>query len=399
MTSKNQAAFDRALQRIPWATQTNAKRHDSDGATRRPQFIERAKGCRMWDLDGKEYIDFRAALGPITLGYQHPEVDAAVRQQMERGTLFSMSSPLEYEAAESLLQTIGWADKIRFMKTGADVNACCLRLARSYTGRDHLLTSGYHGYQDWFTLGWGNPGIPESLNHYVHSIDYADVDAIDRVFDKHGHELAAVVVVPVEWWREPSQEYLQVLRAKCDEYGTLLIFDEVLTGFRIAKGGAEEYFGITPDLAGYAKGMANGYPLSAFAGKSEYMDTLDRTTITTTYAGETLSLAAGIKVMEILNREPVIEHLFTMGERLRAGFDTIFREADFPAETVGLAPAITIRFEDEVDLHSPLRARLFDQLYDKGIFANKEWLISYAHQPSDIDETLEKMRESVKTVH
>lgn len=350
----------------------------------------------MWDLDDKEYIDFRAALGPITLGYQHPEVDEAVRKQMERGTLFSMSSPLEYEAAESLLNTLGWADKIRFMKTGADVNACCLRLARSFTGRDHLLTSGYHGYQDWFTLGWANPGIPESLNQYVHSIDYADFEAIERVFDENGHELAAVVVVPVEWWREPSKEYLQVLRQKCDEYGSLLIFDEVLTGFRLANGGAQEFFEVTPDLAGYAKGIANGYPLSAFAGKAEFMDTLDRTTITTTYAGETLSLAAAIKVMEILNREPVIEHIFDMGNRLRIGFDSIFKEAGFPAETVGLAPAITIRFEDEIDLHSPLRARLFDHLYDRGIFANKEWLISYAHQPSDIDETLEKMRESVK---
>lgn len=398
MTPKNKEAFDRALKRIPWATQTNAKRHDSDGATQRPPFIERAKGCRMWDLDGKEYIDYRAALGPITLGYQFAEVDDAVRRQMERGTLFSMSSPLEYETAELILQTIGWADKLRFMKTGADANACCLRLARSYTGRDHLLTSGYHGYQDWFTLGWANPGIPQSLNQYVHEIDYANLEAVEHVFEKHGHEIAAVVVVPVEWWREPSKEYLRTLRAKCDEYGSLLIFDEVLTGFRIAKGGAQEYFGVTPDLAAYAKGIANGYPLSAFAGKGDFMDTLDRTIITTTYAGETLSLAAASKVMEIMAREPVIEHLFTMGERLRAGFRAIFQETSFPAETVGLAPAITIRFEDEENFHSPLRAKLFDQLYEKGVFANKEWLISYSHQPEDIDETLEKMSQAVKAI-
>ncbi|MGY8695273.1 MAG: aminotransferase class III-fold pyridoxal phosphate-dependent enzyme, partial [Verrucomicrobiia bacterium] len=174
MTPKNQALFQRALEKIPWATQTNAKRHDSDGATTRPPFIQRAKGCRMWDIDDKEYIDFRSALGPITLGYQYQEVDDAVRRQMEQGVLFSMSSPIEIETSEAILDTIGWADKIRFMKTGADVNACCLRLARSYTGRDHILNSGYHGYQDWFTLDWENPGIPQSLNNYVHSIEYDD---------------------------------------------------------------------------------------------------------------------------------------------------------------------------------------------------------------------------------
>ena len=396
MTPKNQALFQRALEKIPWATQTNAKRHDSDGATTRPPFIQRAKGCRMWDIDDKEYIDFRSALGPITLGYQYQEVDDAVRRQMEQGVLFSMSSPIEIETSEAILDTIGWADKIRFMKTGADVNACCLRLARSYTGRDHILNSGYHGYQDWFTLDWENPGIPQSLNNYVHSIEYDDIEAINRVFASHGNELAAVVVVPVEWWREPSKNYLQTLRAKCDEYGTLLIFDEVLTGFRIANGGAQEYFGITPDLAAYAKGMANGYPLSAYAGKREYMDTLDRTTITTTYAGETLSLAAAKTVMEIMNREPVIEHLFAMGERLKTGFDSIFQETNYPAKTVGLAPAITINFEDEIGQHSPLRAKLFDHLYNNGIFANKEWLINYSHQPTDIDQTLDAMRQAVK---
>ena len=352
----------------------------------------------MWDLDDNEYIDFRSALGPITLGYAYPEVDDAVRDQIDKGAIFSMASPIEIEAAESILKTIGWADKIRFMKTGADANACCLRLARSYTGRDHLLTSGYHGYQDWFTLGWANPGIPESLNQYVHSIDYGDLESIERIFAERGNELAAVVIVPVEWWREPSKEYLETLRRKCDEYGTLLIFDEVLTGFRLGKGGAQEYFDVTPDLAAYAKGIANGYPLSAFAGKAEYMDTLNRTTITTTYAGETLSLAAAKAVMRIMNRKPVIEHLFAMGERLRIGFDSLFSETGFPAKTVGLAPAITIQFADEVDLHSPLRASLFDELYQLGIFANKEWLVNYSHQPEDIDQTLEAMAKAIKRV-
>ena len=238
--------------------------------------------------------------------------------------------------------------------------------------------------------------MPKSLNDYVHSIDYGDLEAIDRIFDRWADQLAAALVVPVEWSQEPSEKYVQKLRSKCDEYGTLLIYDEVLTGFRLGKGGAQEYFGITPDLSAFAKGMANGYPLSAFAGKARYMDTLNQTIITTTYAGETLSLAASKAVMEVFQREPVFEHIFAMGERLREGFDAIFDEFDFPSQTVGLAPAVTIAFEGDEEQSSARRHDLFNHLYKTGIFANNEWFISYSHQADDIDQTLDKMQEAVK---
>lgn len=350
----------------------------------------------MWDLDGKQYIDYRAALGPIILGYGWPEVDEAVRRQMEDGVLFSMASPLELEAAEAILQTLAWPDRIRFMKTGADACACCLRLARSHTGREHFLTSGYHGYQDWFALGWPKSGIPEDLNRYVHTVDYGDIEAVDRVFDQFGEQLAAAHVVPVEWNKEPSGAYLRRLRERCDEHGTVLVFDEILTGFRLGKAGAVEYFGITPDLAAYAKAIANGYPLSAYAGTTAFMETLNQTIITTTYAGETLSLAAALAVMGILQREPVHTHIVETGQRLRDGFDAIFREFDYPAHTVGLAPAATIRFEgDEAEAETRQRT-LFNKLYDLGIFANPEWFITYSHGTADIDETLDKMRQAVR---
>lgn len=401
MSPAHWAHYQRALSHIPWATQTNAKRYDTDFIPAQPPFIERAKGCRMWDMDGKEYIDYRAALGPIILGYQYEEVDEAVRHEMARGTLFSMASPLEAEAAEAILETLGWADKIRFMKTGADVCSCCLRLARSFTGRDHLATSGYHGYQDWFALaiGWPNPGVPRALNDYIHTLDYGDVDSVERVFAAHGKELAAVIVSPVEWNRNPSPEYLRALRAKCDAYGTVLIFDEVLTGFRLAKGGAAEYFGVEPDLAAYAKGVANGYPLSAYAGKAEVMDTLNRSIITTTYAGETLSLAAAIAVMQVFQREPVFEHMFRLGARLRKGFDEAFDAFKYPARMVGVDLAATIAFDGDENERLENRRELFDKLYQKGIFANNEWFTTYSHREADIDETIEKLRESLEELN
>ncbi|MEX0324896.1 MAG: aspartate aminotransferase family protein [Puniceicoccaceae bacterium] len=398
MDSENNKYLERALRTIPWGTQTNAKRHERDGMEERPAFIKQASGCRMWDLDGREFIDYRAALGPIILGYCHEPVDAAVRAQMELGTLFSMASPIEVEAAEAVLGTIGWADKIRFMKTGADVCTCCLRLARSRTGRDHMLTVGYHGYHDWFAFDWPNPGVPESLKQYIHPVDYGDKEAADKVFVEHGPELAAAITVPIEWDMEPDGEFLQHLRKLCDAHGPALIFDEILTGFRLGKAGAVEYFGVTPDMAGYAKGIANGYPLSAYAGKKEWMDTLNQTIITTTYAGETLSLAASIAVMEIFNKEPVHDHIRTQGAVLRKGFEEIFKETSFPATTIGVDEGAVIDFSKAGEDAESLHRNLFNKLFAKGIFANEQWFVTYTHQPTDIEQTLDAMRESIQEI-
>ncbi len=393
--TKNQQHLDRALHTIPWASQTNAKRYGQDSILERPAFIKRAKGCRMWDLDDREYIDYRAALGPIILGYQYPEVDEAVRKQMELGTLFSMSSPIEAQASEKILQTLSWPDKIRFMKTGADACTCCVRLARSKTQRDHILTIGYHGYHDWFAFQWPKPGVPDSLKNYIHEVAYGDMDAIDMVFAEFGSQLAAVITVPLEWHLNPDPAFLKKLRDKCTEFGTALIFDEVLTGFRMGKAGAVDFFGIAPDMAAYAKGIANGYPLSAYTGTDEWMNTLDQRIITTTYAGETVSLTASITVMNILQREQDHEHIQKRGLRLRQGFESIFKETQFPATTIGVDQGAVIDFNPAGEQSEELRCKLFNSLYKQGIFANDQWFITYSHKEEDIDETLDAMRKAV----
>lgn len=395
MQSKNLQHYRKAISRIPWGTQTNAKRLNPAWGECMPPFIERAKGCRVWDLDGREYIDFRCALGPIILGYCYPEVGAAVRKQMENGVLFSMASPIELEVAEAIIENVPWLEQIRFMKSGADVCTACVRLARAFTGRDHILTSGYHGYHDCFALGWPNPGVPEVLRDYVHEIAYNDLKAAERVFAMHGEKLAAVIVEPYDWGETTGKNFLETLRKKCNEYGALLIFDEVLTGFRLARGGAQAYFDVTPDLAAYAKAMANGYPVSAFAGKEKYMQTLDETIITTTYAGETLSLAACKTTMEILRNEPVLEHIHKMGALLKSGFDEICRESTIPARAAGLPPAPFIQIElgNEVE-NKRLQDRLFASLFEHGIFPNERWFINYSHRKEDIEQTLEVIREN-----
>ena len=394
---KGTAHFKAAQALIPWATQTNAKRRRAEWGEAMPLFIERAQGCHMWDLDGREFIDYRCSLGPIILGYRYPAVDEAVRRQMEKGVLFSMASPIELEVAQAFVATVPWVEQVRFMKTGADANTSCLRLARSYTGRDHILTSGYHGYHDWFAFDWPDPGVPEVLKTFVHEVDYGDIEAVERVFAEHGSQLAAAIVAPYEWNEEVGHDYLRRLRQKCDATGTLLIFDEVLTGFRMAPGGAQAYFGVTPDLAAYAKALANGYPVSAFAGKKIFMQTLEKTIITTTYAGETLSLAAAKATLDIMTREPVHEHIFQMGQHLQNGFAEIIRETGAPAHAAGLLPAPFIHFDlgDEAE-NLRWQDNLFSRLFARGIFANDRWFISYSHTPEDIDATLEQVRQAMR---
>ena len=399
MNPKGAEHYRKALKIVPWATQTNAKRIAPEQTEFLPAFIKRAQGCRIWDLDDNEYIDYRCALGPIILGYRHPEVDEAVEKQLRDGVLFSMASPLEFDAAESILENVPSLEQIRFMKTGADACTSCIRLARVHTKRDHILTSGYHGYHDWFVSSWPNSGVPSALREYVHEISYGDIEAAERVFEVFGEQLAAAIVEPHEWNQEASPTYLKHLRRKCDEAGALLIFDEVLTGFRLARGGAQEYFNVTPDLTAFAKAMGNGYPLSAFAGKEQYMQNLSETIITTTYGGEALSLAACKATMKVMRGEPVNEHICEVGGRLHRGFAEIINETGVPAVAAGLPPTPFIRFASGDDSADKSRHdRFFSKLFESGVFPNDPWFVSYSHQVHDIDETLDKVRTAMKEI-
>ena len=392
---------------MPWGTQTNAKRPKPvfDGVM--PLYIERAEGCRMQDIDGRWFIDYRSALGPILLGYRHPEVDAAVRAQMERGVLFSMASPLELAVAEQLVAMVPGLEQLHFMKTGNDANSAAVRLARAFTGRDHLVTCGYHGYSDWFACGQGEApswapregnGVPVALDALATRLPYGDLEAAERVFAERGDTIAAVITVPYDWGETVGHDFLHRLRDLTEQHGALLIFDQVLTGFRLALGGAQEYFGVIPDLTTYAKALANGYPLSAYGGRREVMEKLYDVVLTTTYAGETLSLAAAQATLHILREEPVISHIWRMGERLQQGFDALVAKLGFNARSYGLPPAVQFSFNDDPAVHKAAHETFFRECYRRGIFASEPFLLNYAHQPADIDETLAAMEEALVAV-
>jgi glutamate-1-semialdehyde 2,1-aminomutase len=390
--------YQKALTRIPWGTQTNAKRPYPFFEEVMPKYIDRGKGCRLWDVDGNEYIDFRLALGPVTLGYCYDEVDDAVRRQMEKGVLFSMASPIEYELAELVGNIVPNADMCRFMKTGADVNSCNIRIARAYTGRDMILMSGYHGYPDWFSTEESPVnGVPEFMKEYVKIIPWGNLEAAEKLIRQYGERIACVISIPYDFNEDTSGTYIHHVRKLTKEYGILLILDEVLTGFRLAPGGAQEYFNIKADLAGYAKAMANGYPLSAYVGKREYMEHLYKFKMTTTYAGETLSIAAAIATLKIMKREKVHEHLRKMGERLMVGLNAIAQDLSIEAHAAGLPPASYLKFDTpDPDYNARLEYVWHRELYREGIFANQRWFISYSHKELDIDESLEKAAVALK---
>jgi glutamate-1-semialdehyde 2,1-aminomutase len=389
--------FEEALRYIPWGTQTNAKRPLPFFCATMPKFIGRGKGCRIWDMEGKEYVDYRLALGPVTLGYCFEEVDAAVRQQMSRGVLFSMASPIELELARRVCRIVPNAEMVRFMKTGEDANSCNLRIARAYTHRDMILTCGYHGYPDWFAASEApSNGVPQFMREYVHAIPFGNCEEAERLIRLYGERLACVMTIAYDFGEDTSGDFLRLLRKLTSEYGVLLLFDEILTGFRLAPGGAQQYFGVDADLAGYAKAIANGYPLSAYCGKRKYMEVLDTFRLSTTYAGETLSIAAAIATLDCMERGKVHEHIWSMGKRLMEVFDRIASELGVAAHAAGLPPGSWLKFEHaEAAYSARLEYLWYRELYREGIFANPRWFISYSHQASDIDETLEKARRAL----
>ncbi len=389
----------KSLTRIPWGTQTNAKRPIAEYAGIMPYFVERAKGCRFWDVDGHEYIDYRLALGPVILGYGFEDVDRAVRAQLDKGTLFSMASPLEIELAEEMCAAVPSVEMVRFGKNGVDANACNVRIARAYSGKEKIMRCGYNGYHDWFSTGIPGNGVPGVLVDYVYEVAYGDVEGVEKILKADGSKIGCILSVPYDFNEDMSGDFPRALRKLADEYNIILIFDEVLTGFRLSIGGAQEYFGVRPDLSSFAKAMANGFPISAYGGKRKLMEKLNDFVLTTTYAGEALSIAAAIATLRTMKREKVHEHIFKMGRRLMDGFSAIANRLGVEVKIGGFPVASYFLFDyKDQEKNRRLQFELNRELLKTGIFVYDRWFICYSHKQSDIDETLDKFERALKGV-
>lgn len=379
-----------AARLVPGASQTMSKRIEPALVGRYPAFLSRGEGCRVWDVDGNEYLDFLQALGPVVLGYRHPEVDAAIRGALEQGIVFGLPHALEVEAARALVEAVPCAEQVRFLKSGAEATSAAARIARGFTGRRIILQCGYHGWHDQWTVHRSDGGIPEALAPYTVSFPYNRPEALERLLAEHRGRVAAVMLVPTQV-EPPAPGYLEEVAALARREGALLVFDEIVTGFRMAPGGAQEYYGVTPDLACFAKAMANGMPLAAVAGREEVMRRVESLVISTTYGGEILSLAAMLATLRVLREEEVHERLWRLGERLMAGVNRAAAEAGVAAEMTGHAPMPQLRF------HEPDPARQ-DRLWtaflaacaDRGVLTGRSrlWFIVHAHTEEDVDRTI-----------
>jgi glutamate-1-semialdehyde 2,1-aminomutase len=306
----------RALKSIPLGAQTFSKSYTQYPRGVSPYFLTKGKGSHVWDVDGNEYVDFINSLASITLGHGDSDVLAAVEAQLRDGTIFTLSHPLEVETAELLCEMVPCAEKVRFGKNGSDATAGAIRVARAHTGRDLVAVCGYHGWQDWYIGSTArHKGVPASVRALTHSFKFNDMESIHRLFRENEGRFAAVILEPMNT-TEPNKEYLRELAEFTRKEGALLIFDETITGFRFANGGAQELFGITPDLATFGKGISNGFPLSAVAGKAQFMAQMEEIFFSFTFGGETLSLAAALATMKKLKREPVVKHLHSQGQRI-----------------------------------------------------------------------------------
>ena len=394
MTSRyahSEAQLARARKTIPLGAQTFSKSMTQFPHGVSPYFAERAAGSRLYDADGNEYIDFINALAAVTLGYCDPDVDAAVAEQQKNGTIFSLSHRCEAEVAERIVDMVPCAEAVRFGKNGSDATAGCVRVARAVTGRDHVLVSGYHGWQDWYIGATArNKGVPQATRDLTHSFAYNDLPALQTKLDELHGKVAAVILEPMNV-AMPAPGYLEALKVATHKAGAVLIFDETITGFRFARGGAQEFFGVTPDLTALGKGLANGYPLSAVCGRADFMKEMEEIFFSFTMGGEALSLAAARATLDKIDREPVIETLRARGEMIIAGVNERIARHDVGdfLSTAGHPSWTFLLMKDTPDATSfEIKTLFLQSIFERGILSLGTHNLSYAHSQADVAQLL-----------
>ncbi len=371
-----------------------------------PIFLESGKGCRFTDVDGNMYRDFLCGYGPIILGYREEEVDEAVISQIrERGFCFSLTQRYQNELARRLNEIIPSSEMSIFLKTGSDATTASIRIARAHTNRVKVMRCGYHGWHDWCVEMKG--GIPQKLYEDVYDFHYNNLDELRTLMTQYGDRTAAIIMTPFghplhQKMEEPKPGFLEGVRELADRYGAVLIFDEVRTCFRLRMGGAQELYGVTPDLTVLGKGMANGYAISVVTGKADVMmAAASKLFISSTFFPNSDAYIAALKTIEILNRDNVIAKIWEKGERLLSNIRNIIRKYPVGAELSGVAPMFFITFtEDEPNIRRAKRDEFYTQLIRRGVFLtpHHHGYICYRHDEEDLEAAADAMDEAMARV-
>ncbi len=426
---KTLALQSRAQEVIPLGVNSNF-RFWGNGIT---PYVQKAKGAYLWDVDGRRYIDYRLAFGPIILGHAYDEVDQKVIEEIQNGILCAMTGELEIAVAEMIVEMAPAVDMVRFACSGTESTMHAIRVARAYTGRDLILKfeGNYHGFHDhtlWSTYApveaYGNArspipvpassGIPKSMREFVITLPFNDFEGFERVMRSYGEQIAAVISEPCQGncaAINPQDGFLELIRKKTDEYECVFILDEVKTGFRIANGGAQAYYRLQPDLTTYAKALGNGYPIAAFGGKKEIMSIIGHGVAQGgTYTNNKPGIAGAYATLKLLKELPILKTIEKRGQRLLDGLKDIFEENNIPAVFTGYpamfsfslgVEAVTCQ-RDWAKSDRDLYLKLADKAIERGVMpdhdAREPWFLSYSHSDADIDETLSVYAEIVKEV-
>ena len=421
------ALYERATRSLPGGTDSNFRAW-GDATI----YVDRGEGGHVWDIDGNEYIDLRMGYGPVILGHGDPRVDDYVNERMRKGVSFSLTSEDEVRTIELVCELTGWVEMARMTVSGTEATMHAMRVARAYTGRNKIVKfeGQYHGVHDYalisvtpddtsalgsedapVRLAWGR-GIPSAVADTVIPARYNNIEMLRALFEREGEDIAAIIVEPVMGNAQgilPQPGFHEAMRALTKEFGILLIFDEVKTGFRFARGGAAEYFGITPDLATYAKAMGNGYPAAVFGGRREIMSVLpDKVSHGGTYAGNRVAAAAAVKTLTILKETDALETIHATGRRVQDGLREVINERGLPYVFTGHPSMFGIMFTETVPTEYRDWAKSDHELYDAvavGMHARgampepdsrEPWFMCEAHSKGDdVDRIVTIFEESL----
>ena len=402
-TNNSNKLFKKAIKIIPYGSQTFSKgtKAFSDGVS--PKFLSKGKGCEVWDVDGNKFIDYVMAAQPLILGYADKEVNNAVKSQLELGSTFSVGNKLELDVANLLIKHIPDAEGVRFGKNGADATSIAVRLSRAITKRDHIAFCGYHGWHDWF-IGTTdlNLGIPKFNKQLAHSFEYNNIQSLEKIFKKFKNKIACVIMEPITV-NGPKNNFLQDVKTLCKKNKSLLVFDEIVTGFRYSLGGAQKLTGVIPDLSCWAKAMSNGVPVSAITGKWQYIKQLEKVFFSFTYGGDCIGLAAAKATINKLEKKNVIDHLYKVGSRLKKGMndlikvynlDDIIECSGYPCRTV-----MTIKRMGRYKKPLITKTLIQQELMSRGVLWSQYHSISYSHKNKHIDYSLNAFEDSFKKLN
>ena len=426
---KTKTAFERGKKVIPYGVNSNFRYWGDEDTL----VIERGEGTYVWDMDGKRYIDYRLGFGPVILGHAYPPVIERVQEALGGGNIFAWTTPYEISVAERITRMCN-VDKVRLTNTGTEATMHALRVARAHTGREKFIKfeGQYHGMADYFMFSTASSyrgalgsrrspipspntsGIPKAINQYVLSVAFNDFEGLERVVAANWGDLATIIVEPMLGNSAsimPQPGFLEKIRELCDQYGIVMFFDEVKTGFRVAKGGAQEYFGIQADLVTYAKAMGNGFPIAAIAGKEEVMMTIEPGSLAHggTYSGNVVGAAAADATLEILENEPVLETINQRGKMLMTGIGDVLTEAGIPHVVTGVPSMFGIflgkdqepkDFRDYLAGDGELYEEISMGLTRRGVQPDADgrepWFLCYSLSDEDVNETLNVFNDAVK---